>query len=63
MNRETISITQAELAISQAQTAGSISQDAALSARKAIREKSYYGTSMTGADRARMLRLRFGIDC
>lgn len=62
MNRETMTIAQAERAISSAEAAGRISCETARSVRIAIRDKSCYGMSMTTEDRARIVRIRYGIE-
>lgn len=47
--------------IGQALEAGQIDRDTAIRAQAAVRERSYYGSRMTGRDRARIVNVRFGI--
>lgn len=56
-----MNITQATAAIEAAAIAGLIDQATARAAYAAVRETSYYGNRMTSADRARIVRVRFGI--
>lgn len=55
-------ITTASNLIAAALAAGQIDQATAKRANIAIRERSYYGNAMTGEHRARIVRLRFGIE-
>ncbi|KAF1011083.1 MAG: hypothetical protein E5299_01504 [Burkholderia gladioli] len=57
-----MNVTTASALIAAALAAGRIDLDTAKRANIAIRERSYYGNSMTGEHRDRIVRLRFGIE-
>jgi hypothetical protein len=57
-----MTITTATRIIAAAFAAGTISAEAAKSAQNDIRAKSNYGQAMTGADRARIVTVRYGIE-
>jgi hypothetical protein len=57
-----MSITTASSLIAAALASGAISAAAAKDAEIAIRAKSNYGQAMASADRARIVRVRFGIE-
>ena len=55
-----LTITQAATLIAEAVKNGSATFDEACEMQKAIREKRYYGNTMTNETRARMMEHRFG---
>lgn len=57
---KTLTITQASNLITEAVKNGSATLDEATEMQKAIREKRYYGNTMTNETRARMMINRFG---
>jgi len=56
-----MNISTASALIGQALEAGQIDRATAIRAQEAIRARSYYGNRMTGADRRRIVNVRFGI--
>jgi hypothetical protein len=56
-----MNITQASALIAAAFASGLIDAEKACNAHKAIRDRSYYGKTMSNDDRRRMLANRFGI--
>jgi hypothetical protein len=56
----TLTITQAAKLIAEAVQNGSATFDEACEMQKAIREKRYYGNTMTNETRARLMVNRFG---
>lgn len=59
---QTMNITTASVLIAAALADGRIDIETAKRANIAIREPSYYGNRMTNEHRARIIRLRFGIE-
>jgi hypothetical protein len=57
-----MTITAASALIAAAFNAGLIDGETAARAQDAIRARSYYGNAMTATDRARIVRVRFGIE-
>ncbi len=57
-----MNITEASAIIATALQQGHIDRNAAASAQQSIRQRDYYGQRMTGQDRERIIRVRFGIN-